>query len=605
MEDNEKNKAETDKWIAENKKGGSGLSEISHPFESDKSMNEEEYKEVEEFIEGGEEINEEFKTENEDMDTGQEEEEEINETEQEGGEEEESAEIGEDEIDEEIDGEEKNSGELEEEKIIDVEEEEKEQEKRNDMDYGQVETNLFGFVQKDENEEIEEAEGGEKNTTERGGTKKLSFNELRNNRKVPRLKKNLVLTIVIGGTMLFLVTLNVLGMKKEEEKISDVRDNESVETGGRLNLSGLTKRTDRAATDRLVEEAEREAENSYTIEQEMNDALRNNRNGTGWKRQEEVQNGAVAVDPSIEEERIRREQQAMGASLRKEGGYGQTGSGGSAGVQGRTDNGTAAGGLNFPAMMTKDEYMNSQLSSLASLTGQGTGNNGNNGRFSDNGAYDPNNKGAGNFEFFEDNVIFPGTIIHAVLVSRIDTDYPGPIHARVSENVYDSKTGKNLLIPQGTILQGNYSSSSIGVAKVQIAWESMVVNFNGVAYQVSLGGMAGVDKRGRSGIAGTLDDHYFEWLKAAGIVSLFTMMNSEIAYQTKNTKNKQVLELMDTNQGLVNNLADRIMERALDIQPTVRVANGKAVSVAVNKAVVLRPFKAFEAEQKYIRGRRN
>ncbi len=201
----------------------------------------------------------------------------------------------------------------------------------------------------------------------------------------------------------------------------------------------------------------------------------------------------------------------------------------------------------------------------------------------------------------EDNAIFPGTIIHAVLVSRIDTDYPGPIHARVTENIYDSKTGRHLLIPQGTVLQGNYSSAAIGVSKVQIAWEAMVVNFNGVAYQVSLGGMAGVDKRGRTGIAGTLDDHYFEWLKAAGVISLFTMLNSEINYQAKAQKSANVKELIDVNQGVVNQLGDRILSRAMDIQPTVRVANGKAVSVSVNKALILRPFAAFEAEQRYVR----
>jgi type IV secretion system protein VirB10 len=204
-------------------------------------------------------------------------------------------------------------------------------------------------------------------------------------------------------------------------------------------------------------------------------------------------------------------------------------------------------------------------------------------------------------QYLDDECLFPGTIIHAILVSRIDTDYPGPIHARVTENVYDSMTGKHLLIPQGTILQGNYSSSSIGVSKVQIAWESMVVNYNGVAYQVSLGGMAGVDKRGRAGIAGTLDDHYFEWLKAAGIISLFTALNSEITYQTQGQFSPQIRELMDINQGMINRIGDRLIERALDIQPTVRVRNGTAVSVSVNTVVNLRPFPAIRAEEKWIR----
>jgi type IV secretion system protein VirB10 len=229
-------------------------------------------------------------------------------------------------------------------------------------------------------------------------------------------------------------------------------------------------------------------------------------------------------------------------------------------------------------------------------------NNDSNTRYTDAGKYNPNNPPRGtDAALLNDACLFPGTIIHAILVSRIDTDYPGPIHARVIENVYDSKTGKNLLIPQGTILQGNYSSSSIGVSKVQIAWESMVVNYQGVAYQISLGGMAGVDKRGRTGIAGTLDDHYFEWLKAAGIVSLFTILNSEISYQTRNQNNAQIRELMDINQGIITQLGNKIIQRALDIQPTVRVANGTAVSVSVNAVVNLRPFPAIRAEERWVR----
>jgi type IV secretion system protein VirB10 len=129
----------------------------------------------------------------------------------------------------------------------------------------------------------------------------------------------------------------------------------------------------------------------------------------------------------------------------------------------------------------------------------------------------------------------------------------------------------------------------------------MVINYGGTAYQVALGGMAGVDKRGRAGIAGTLDDHYFEWVKAAGVISFFTLLNSEVMYQTNGQTNPQIRELIDINQGIVNRIGDRLIERALDIQPTVRVANGTAVSVSVNTAMHLKPFPAIAAEEKWIR----
>lgn len=490
----------------------------------------------------------------------------------------------------------------------DGEEEEKIIDPDDDDDYGgdggtdQVPSDLFGRPatdREDEDDEVGEKKGGD---DERGRkNEKVSFAELRNGRKIPRLKKSLVLAICLGGVMGFLVLVNVIAANHKKKQTGFSEGGSSRVERGKVDLSELSRKNDEDARKRVAGERRGEIENDYEYGgipsyDESRPWDRNGANNNSSSRQYQSQ---AAVDPDVENERIQRELRAASAPLRKDGGYGESYGNGNAQNQGnaQTSNNPYAmlgtGGISQENRMAQYTEL---IRAAQGGTGGGTGD-----KSFNNGSYSPKNTESGNYEYFEDNVIFPGTIIHAVLVSRIDTDYPGPIHARVTENVYDSKTGRNLLIPQGTILQGNYSSASIGIAKVQIAWESMVVNFNGTAYQVSLGGMAGVDKRGRSGIAGTLDDHYFEWLKAAGIISMFTMLNSEIAYQTRNNKSQQVKELIDVNQSLVNQLGDRLMSRALDIQPTVRVANGKAVSVAVNKALVLRPFKAFEAERKYVR----
>jgi len=79
------------------------------------------------------------------------------------------------------------------------------------------------------------------------------------------------------------------------------------------------------------------------------------------------------------------------------------------------------------------------------------------------------------------------------------------------------------------------------------------------------------------------------------------MLNSEMAYQSQAQGNPQLQELIDINQGIINQFGGRLMDRALNIQPSVKVPNGKAVSVSVNAPVSLRPFKAFKAEQKWIR----
>ena len=200
-----------------------------------------------------------------------------------------------------------------------------------------------------------------------------------------------------------------------------------------------------------------------------------------------------------------------------------------------------------------------------------------------------------------ENSIYPGTIIHAVMVSGINTDYPGAITARVLNNVYDSKTGKNLLIPSGTILRGSYSSASIGISRTQIAWTEMIINRDGLDYLITLGSMAGVDRKGYSGIKGTLNDHYFSYIRAMGLSSLFTVLNQNVYKYSNAQKSAAKRELIAENQDLVNGLTDKLLDRALEIEPTITISPGTLVSVDVDKIITLVPFNQDVPKQRYTR----
>jgi type IV secretion system protein VirB10 len=462
--------------------------------------------------------------------------------------------------------------------------EEVEESQGNNTEVEQVSRDLFGFTLKSE-EQDEPDDVINNNDQHKDAPIKTSFAELRQGKKVPRLKKTMVLGIIVGGTFIFLFVINLFLQKNDGEKQYFDMQKNIVAAGNDFPIGDLLKRPV-LSDDENIHTTENPEHYFKTPPAYEPPVYRPSPSGVSTATHSTA---SYYSDSDL---------LAIRAQIGKEGGYGLMAQAAVYYPQNPIEN------INI----LPEEYTMQRIEEIARLT-QAVGGEGrsnvdriNNGRYSDAGNYNPNNAQAGSgLSYLNDNCLFPGTIIHAILVSRIDTDYPGPIHARVTENVYDSKTGKNLLIPQGTILQGSYSSSAIGIAKVQIAWESMVVNYAGIAYQVSLGGMAGVDKRGRAGIAGTLDDHYFEWLKAAGIVSLFSILNSEVAYQTQGQSSPQIRELMDINQGIVNNLGARLMERAMDIQPTVRVANGKAVSVSVNAPLTLRPFPAIKAEEKYVR----
>ena len=203
--------------------------------------------------------------------------------------------------------------------------------------------------------------------------------------------------------------------------------------------------------------------------------------------------------------------------------------------------------------------------------------------------YEKDKSGFVTGHYLPDDSIWIDTVIPAVLLSGISTDLPGQIKAQVTENVYDSKTGTVLLIPQGSILNAEYNSSvSYSQKRVQISWNTLV---RPDGYQLNLGNMNGVDTAGFSGVRGWVDDHLFEYLKALGIITAFTAINGEFDNQMKALTNQYAANLLQQNQTVINQLGSKLIDRALDVQPSIFVFSGQKVNVLVNKTITLPPFK--------------
>ena len=69
-----------------------------------------------------------------------------------------------------------------------------------------------------------------------------------------------------------------------------------------------------------------------------------------------------------------------------------------------------------------------------------------------------------------------GSIIAAALITGIRSDLPGQITAQVTENVYDSVSGVQLLIPQGSRLIGTYDAQvQFGQQRALLVWNRLIL----------------------------------------------------------------------------------------------------------------------------------
>ncbi|HHS8316183.1 TPA: TrbI/VirB10 family protein [Legionella pneumophila] len=103
-------------------------------------------------------------------------------------------------------------------------------------------------------------------------------------------------------------------------------------------------------------------------------------------------------------------------------------------------------------------------------------------------------------------VLRAGAVLPGIMISGVKASLPGQVIGQVAQDVYDTATGKYLLIPQGTRLIGLYSNDvSYGQDSVLIAWQRLVFP-DGKA--LDIGSMPGGDSAGYSGFHDKVDNHY-------------------------------------------------------------------------------------------------
>ncbi|MCF6274671.1 MAG: conjugal transfer protein TraI [Robiginitomaculum sp.] len=180
--------------------------------------------------------------------------------------------------------------------------------------------------------------------------------------------------------------------------------------------------------------------------------------------------------------------------------------------------------------------------------------------------------------------IMAGTLIPASLVTGLNSDLPGQVIGQVTENVYDTVTGEYLLIPQGARLLGRYDSViAYGQSRALVAW-TRVIFPNGNSIQ--LDNLPAVDGQGFAGLKDKVDRHTWQFMKGAVLSSLLSV-GSELA---SDDEGRLARALQNAGQDTANIAGQRIIERSLNIQPTLSVRPGWRFSIIVSKDLILKPY---------------
>ncbi len=184
--------------------------------------------------------------------------------------------------------------------------------------------------------------------------------------------------------------------------------------------------------------------------------------------------------------------------------------------------------------------------------------------------------------------VMAGTIIPAALVTGINSDLPGRIIAEVTQPVYDTATGRYLLIPQGSRLIGRYDSQvAFGQRRVLLVWLRLVLPDTS---SIALDKLPGIDSAGYAGLEDGVDWHWGRILAGAALSTLLGV-SSELAVSNEgNVNGNTVVALRDSAQNTANQVGQEITRRNLSIQPALTVRPGFPVDVMVNKDLVLRAY---------------
>lgn len=178
-----------------------------------------------------------------------------------------------------------------------------------------------------------------------------------------------------------------------------------------------------------------------------------------------------------------------------------------------------------------------------------------------------------------------GSVVAASLITGINSDLPGLVTAQVTQNVFDSATGRFLLVPQGARLVGKYDSVvAFGQRRALVIWQRIILPDGS---SLRLDNMPATDPSGYAGLADKVDFHSWALLKGVAMATLLGV-GSELSIKGESAL---VQAIRESTQQNVSRAGDQLTSRNLDVQPTITIRPGAPVRLLVSRDLILAPWR--------------
>ncbi|MBU2041809.1 MAG: TrbI/VirB10 family protein [Alphaproteobacteria bacterium] len=181
-----------------------------------------------------------------------------------------------------------------------------------------------------------------------------------------------------------------------------------------------------------------------------------------------------------------------------------------------------------------------------------------------------------------------GAMIPAALLTAVDTARAGPVIATVTQNIYDSVSGRHLVIPQGTRLIGRHEGeSAYGDRRAFLTWDRLILP-NGKS--LVLTGEPGVDAQGAVGVRGSVDRRLFPLLVGTLFAGAITTLG-QIARDGDDRSGSLLGDAGDAAAIEGARVGGRLIDRELEVRPSIRLRAGAPVRVMITRDLILEPYR--------------